>query len=423
MTEFMTLGHLLVAVLVAAIVLAVTLPRYLRYTALAESEARAIEQASEVGERLTQLESDKAALQARLEEQARAAGDKLKTLEQAREQLKESFEALANRILDEKSRKFSLQNKESLDALLKPLQEKISHFENTVKQTHLEDTKQRTSLEEKIRSLSEVNQEMMSQADKLARALTGQSKTRGDWGEMVLEKALELSGLQKGREYETQVSLRDDRGNLFRPDVLVRMPDDKVLLIDAKLALVDYTRFSNAGDDDEKARALKSHVEALRRHVRELSDKDYRRLQDVSSLDFVLMFVPVESALIEAMHSDPQLQADAFRQHVIIVTPSTLLASLRTIANLWQMERQQQNAREIARQAGALYDKFVGFSEDMKEIGKRLDMAKQAHEGAMNKLTDGKANLASRAEKLKAMGADPKKRLGDVLEFDEDTDG
>lgn len=341
-------------------------------------------------------------------------------LESIHKRLTNEFENLASRILDEKSKKFAVQNKESLDKLLLPLSERITSFRERVEQSREEDVKDRAALKEQLRSLRELNQQMGEEAQNLATALKGQVKTQGNWGEMILERVLEKSGLVAGQEYITQVSLNDESGKRFQPDVLIRLPEEKHLVVDAKVSLLAYERYANASEKGVQEAALKAHLNSVRTHVTELSKKGYEKLYEIQSPDFVLMFVPVEPAFTTAMIADDGLFDFAFRQNVVLVTPSTLLVTLRTVANIWRQEKQTRNALEIARKGGDLYDKFVGFYGDMEEIGRRIAKSGEAYEGAMKKLRSGRGNLVRRVEDLRTLGARATKSLpGDSLEDSE----
>ena len=330
------------------------------------------------------------------------------------EQLRKDFELLATKILDEKSEKFTLQNKENLKQILNPLHEKIQGFEKKVEDSQKESISMHSALREQLLGLKDLNQQMSKETTNLTRALKGDSKMQGNWGELVLERVLEKSGLEKDREYFVQQSFQREDGTRVMPDVVLHLPDSKKMIIDSKVSLVDYERFVNAGDD-ERAHYLKAHVNSIRKHVDQLSAKNYQDLYDIESPDFVLMFIPIEPAFAVAINDDNSLYNKAFEKNIVIVTPSTLLATLRTIDSMWNNEKQQQNAMEIARQAGALYDKFEGFVQDLTGIGRKLDAAKSDYSSAMNKLVEGKGNLVSSVERLKKMGAKAKKELPEAI--------
>ncbi|WP_452220450.1 DNA recombination protein RmuC [Lacinutrix salivirga] len=335
-------------------------------------------------------------------------------LELRQEQLRKDFELLATKILDEKSEKFTLQNKENIKQILNPLQEKIQIFEKKVDDTQKESISMHSALKEQLLGLKDLNQQMTKEATNLTKALKGDSKMQGNWGELVLERVLEKSGLEKDREYFVQQSFTDATGKRVLPDVVLHLPDNKRMIIDSKVSLTDYERLVNA-DDDERAVFLKAHVNSIRRHVDQLSEKNYQDLYDIESPDFVLMFVPIEPAFAVAINEDNSLYNKAFEKNIVIVTPATLLATLRTVDSMWNNEKQQQNAIEIARQAGALYDKFEGLVKDLTGVGKKIDDAKKDYSSAMNKLVEGRGNLITSVEKLKKMGAKAKKALPEKI--------
>jgi DNA recombination protein RmuC len=337
-----------------------------------------------------------------------------KELEVRQEQLRKDFELLATKILDEKSEKFTLQNKENIKNILDPLQDKIKIFEKKVEDTQKESISMHSSLKEQLVGLKDLNQQMTKEATNLTKALKGDSKMQGNWGELVLERVLEKSGLEKDREYFVQQSFTLDDGTRVLPDVVLHLPDSKKMIIDSKVSLTDYERYVNA-DDDDRSQFLKSHVNSIRKHVDQLSEKNYQDLYDIESPDFVLMFIPIEPAFAVAVTENNSLYNKAFEKNIVIVTPSTLLATLRTIDSMWNNEKQQQNAIEIARQAGALYDKFEGFVKDLTGVGKKLDSAKEDYSSAMNKLVEGRGNLITSVEKLKKMGAKAKKSLSENI--------
>ncbi len=331
-------------------------------------------------------------------------------LEERQEQLRKDFELLATKILDEKSEKFTLQNKENIKNILNPLQEKIQIFEKKVDDTQKESISLHSALKEQLLGLKDLNQQMTKEATNLTRALKGDSKMQGNWGELVLERVLEKSGLEKDREYFVQQNFTLDDGSRVLPDVVLHLPDSKKMIIDSKVSLTDYERYVNS-EDEERALHLKAHINSIKRHVEQLSDKNYQDLYDIESPDFVLLFIPIEPAFAIAINEDNSLYNKAFELNIVIVTPSTLLATLRTIDTMWNNEKQQRNAIEIARQAGALYDKFEGLVKDLTGVGKKLDSAKTDYSAAMNKLVDGRGNLITSVEKLKKMGAKAKKAL------------
>jgi len=335
-------------------------------------------------------------------------------LEQRQEQLRQEFKLLANTILEEKSTKFTEQNKENIKQILNPLQEKIQGFEKKVEDSQKESISMHSALKTQLEGLKDLNQQMTKEATNLTKALKGDSKMQGNWGELVLERVLEKSGLEKDREYFVQQSFTLKDGSRVLPDVVLHLPDNKKMIIDSKVSLTDYERLVNA-DDDDKERYLKAHVNSIKKHVDQLSDKNYQDLYDIESPDFVLMFIPIEPAFAVAVNDDNSLYNKAFEKNIVIVTPSTLLATLRTIDTMWNNEKQQRNAIEIARQAGALYDKFEGLVSDLTGVGKKIDAAKTDYSAAMNKLVDGRGNLITSVEKLKKLGAKAKKSLPETI--------
>ncbi|MEC3908373.1 DNA recombination protein RmuC [Tamlana sp. 2201CG12-4] len=335
-------------------------------------------------------------------------------LEERQEQLRKDFELLASKILEEKSNKFTEQNKENIKNILNPLQEKIQGFEKKVEASQKESISMHSALKEQLLGLKDLNQQMTKEATNLARALKGDSKMQGNWGELVLERVLEKSGLEKDREYFVQQSFTLNNGSRVLPDVVLHLPDGKKMIIDSKVSLTDYERLVNANEED-KAPYLKAHVNSIKKHVDQLSEKNYQDLYDIASPDFVLMFIPIEPAFAVVVNEDNSIYNKAFEKNIVIVTPSTLLATLRTIDSMWNNEKQQRNAIEIARQAGALYDKFEGLVTDLTGVGKKIDAAKNDYSSAMNKLVDGRGNLITSVEKLKKMGAKAKKSLPESI--------
>lgn len=331
------------------------------------------------------------------------------------EEAKLQFENLANKILEEKTLKFTEQNQQNLKNILNPLQEKITDFEKKVENTHKESIDYHAALRQQIIGLKDLNLQMSKETANLTKALKGDSKIQGNWGELVLERVLEKSGLEKGREYEIQKSFVTEEGNRVQPDVVINLPDGKKMIVDSKVSLTAYEKYINEDDEEQKSAFLKEHVNSLKRHVEQLGNKNYQHLYEMESPDFVLLFIPIEPAFAIALNEDTQLYNKAFEKNIVIVTPSTLLATLRTIDSMWTNQKQQDNAIEIARQAGALYDKFEGFVTDLVKIGKKMDEAKSEYEGAMNKLVDGKGNLITSVQKLKIMGAKAKKSLPDPI--------
>ncbi len=353
---------------------------------------------------LTQRNSALQFLEQKLAEQKEEVG-------KLQEKFTKEFENLANRILDEKSAKFTLQNKENLVNILNPLQEKIKTFEKRVEDTHKESIDYHAALRQQIFGLKELNEQITKETLNLTKALKGDSKTQGNWGELILERVLEKSGLQKDREYFVQQSFVTEEGNRVLPDVVINLPDGKKMIVDSKVALTAYERFMNEEDENAKTQHLKEHVLSINRHIDQLSNKNYQDLYQMESPDFVLLFIPIESAFAVALNKDSSLYSNAFEKRIVIVTPTTLLVSLKTIDSMWTNQKQQENAYEIAKQAGALYDKFEGFVSDLVRVGKKMEEAKTEYGNAMGKLVDGNGNLVKSVEKLKKMGAKAKKSL------------
>lgn len=353
---------------------------------------------------LTKKETDFDNLFERMREQ-RQETDEL------REKFTKEFENLANKILEEKSVKFTEQNRENLKNILSPLQEKIHLFEKKVEDTHKESIDYHAALRQQILGLRDMNEQMSKETINLTRALKGDTKMQGNWGELILERVLEKSGLEKDREYYVQQSHVNDEGSRVQPDVVINLPDGKKMIVDSKVSLVAYERYINEEDDPLKLVHLKEHVNSIKRHVDQLSDKNYHDLYKIESPDFVLLFIPMEPAFAVALNEDTTLYGKAFERNIVIVTPSTLLATLRTIDSMWSNQKQQENAYEIARQAGALYDKFEGFVGDLTKVGNKMKDAQNEYQNAMGKLVDGRGNIITSIEKLKKMGAKAKKSL------------
>ncbi|MBP6303744.1 MAG: DNA recombination protein RmuC [Bacteroidia bacterium] len=332
-------------------------------------------------------------------------------LQQLQEKFSKEFENLANKILEEKSQKFTEQNKINIDQILKPLGEKIKDFEKKVQDNYDAENKEKASLKTEIQRLYELNQKMTTDAQNLTRALKGDNKAQGNWGEFILETILEKSGLNKDREYSIQPSFTTEDGRRLQPDVIINLPEGKSLIIDSKVSLTGYEKYYTAEDDTERQVALREHLLSVRTHIKGLSEKKYQNIYQLKSLDFVLLFIPIEPAFALSVQQDAQLFHDAFEKNIVIVSPSTLLATLRTVSSIWRQENHNRNAVEIARKAGDLYDKFDGFVKDMIGLGTKLDQSKKDYESAMNKLSTGKGNIVKRVQELKDMGAIASKSL------------
>ena len=371
--------------------------------------------------RIPELEQELAGYQAVREENARLlqalalerrqADEKLKLLAEAKQALAEQFQNLANRIFEEKGEKLVQQNVANLDSLLRPLGERLKEFQVRVEETYDKESKQRFSLQSEIHKLVEANARMSVDALNLANALKGDSRTQGAWGEVVLERVLEASGLQRGREYDLQVSLGGAECAKARPDVIIRLPENKHVVVDSKVSLTAYEAYARAEDEAGAKRELARHIDSLRAHVKGLAEKNYQSLYGIRTPDFVLMFVPVEPAFALALRERQELFEDAFSRNVMIVSPTTLLISLRTIASIWRYEYQNRNAQELVRQCTALYDKFVGFVTDLEDIGKRLKAAQSSYDDAYGKLASGKGNLVRQVERIRELGLKPARAL------------
>ncbi|GAA4322236.1 DNA recombination protein RmuC [Pontixanthobacter gangjinensis] len=345
-------------------------------------------------------------------------------VEKLQEKFSKEFENLANRILEQKSEKFTSLNKQNIENILDPLNKKIRDFEEKVSQNNSESIKRHAELGEKLKFLNEQNTKLSEEATNLTKALKGDTKMQGNWGEMVLERVLERSGLRKNSEYFIQQSFHTEDGKRVMPDVIIHLPGDKKMIVDSKVSLNAYERYINENDEDEKKTHLKNHLISVKNRVTELGNKNYHSLYQMESPDFVLLFIPIEAAFAIASNEYPGLYSDAFEKNIIIVTPTTLLAVLKTIDSMWQNEKQKQNAIQIATQAGALYDSFTNLTEELLKVGRQLGTVQNSYEGAMKKLT-GKGNLVRRVEKLKKLGAKASKQIDPKLvnrALDEDTE-
>lgn len=365
----------------------------------------------ELNHEISDLQSTITKLSVTLEKEQQVATEKLAFLEDTKTKLANEFQVLANQIFEEKGKSFSEKSRTTLDEILKPVQSELKSFRDRIETVHKEDVEARGSLKEQLLSLQNLNKQMNEEARNLTRALKGDKKMQGDWGELILETVLEQSGLRKGKEYSTQGGFRDASGNLRKPDVIINLPDGKHMVIDSKVSLVAYNEFMRAEDDLQREQALAAHVQSVRSHIDELSSKDYSSLIGLKSPDFVFMFMPIEAAFMAAFQKDEKLFSKAFERHIVVVTPSTLLATLRTVENIWRYERQNENARRIADKAGAVYDKLRGFLEDFEKIGNQLKTVQRSYDGALTKLTHGQGNLVRQAEGFVELGVKVKKQL------------
>ncbi len=363
----------------------------------------------------TELERRETRLNTQLQEEIKRSDDKLKVLEDGKVELQAQFKNLANQIFEEKTRTFADQSRANLDTILTPFKEKISEFEKKVNEAYATEGKERHSLIQEVQKLQDLNRQISEDAENLTKALKGDSKTQGTWGELILEKILEESGLRKGIEYDSQGGFRDEEGKLLKPDVIVHLPEEKDIIIDSKVSLTAYEKYVRAETDEERDRTVKEHLVSINAHLKGLESKKYDELPDVRSLDFVLMFIPVESAFMLTVEKDNDIFRKAFEQNIMIVSPSTLLVTLRTIQNIWRYEYQSKNALEIAEKAGNLYDKFVGFVADLEKIGDQIGSMQKTYDGAHNKLVSGRGNLVARAQNLIDLGVKSRKRLPAAL--------
>ena len=365
----------------------------------------------EAEQQLGVLNAQIAALNTHLTQERSQNLEKIALLQNAREELSSQFKNLANDILEEKSKRFSEQNQQSLGQLLEPLKTRLQEFQGKVEQVYVQEGKDRSALAEQVRQLMELNRTVSQEANNLTRALKGSNKTQGNWGELILERVLETAGLRKGEEFDVQESHTTGDGKRLQPDVVLHLPEDRHLVIDAKATLVAYEDYANAEDDKHREAALKRHLDAVRAHIKGLSEKNYQDLYGLKSLDFVLMFIPIEPAFMLAVTHDRELFMDAWNKNVLLVSPSTLLFVVRTVASLWRQEAQNRNAQDIAKRGAELYDKLAGFVEDMESLGNRLGQAQKDYDGAISKLSTGRGNLIRQAEMLKKLGVKPNKAL------------
>jgi DNA recombination protein RmuC len=337
--------------------------------------------------------------------------EKIAFLNSARDQLKTEFQALAGQILEEKSKVFTAQNKDNIDLVLTPLKEQLKDFKSRVEEVYVKESEGRAALINEIGHLKNISLQISEDADNLTQALKGDNKTQGNWGELILERALEMSGLERGREFETQFHTMDENGSRYIPDAVVHLPNQRDVIVDSKVSLSDYEAYCSSDLDTERSDFLKKHIQSIRRHIQNLSDKNYDQLPEIHSLDYVLMFLPIEGALIAALKADDKLFADAFLKNIILVCPSTLLVTLKVIAYTWRIQKQTDNAQMIARKAADLYDKFAGFVEILDGIGIALQKASEKYESAKKALVAGKGSLVKRVEDLRLLGVSTKKEL------------
>ena len=342
----------------------------------------------------------------------RANSEKIELLEKNKEQMKLEFKEIANRILESNSQKFSSQNQESISKIIVPMKEQFNEFKKQIDDVYIKEAKDRSMLQAEIKSIKEINHQMSKDANSLTNALKGESKKQGVWGEMILESVLSHSGLREGVEFDREVSLEHESdGSRFRPDVIVHLPDGRDIIIDAKTSLSAYEKYASAESEEQKELFLKEHIASMRRHIKELSQKDYANLKGVETLDFIFMFVPIESALLAALEYDNTLFDEAFKKNVILVGPTTLMVSLRAVENTWKYEHQQKNAQEIAKRAGLLFDKFSSFIDSVDRLGKQIVTVQKTYDEAFSRLHSGAGSITSQFQKLEQLGAATSKKL------------
>src|ERR1700761_6869392 len=366
---------------------------------------------SPMGEETDQLRSQVAALDATLAAERAAQEEKLALLDDARDRMTHQFRALANDILEEKSRRFAEQNQANLGQLLDPLKMRLQEFQSKVDQAYVQESKDRSALAQQVASLLQMNQRLAAEAQDLTRALKGSTKTQGDWGEVVLERILEAAGLRRDHEYTLQETIAREDATRARPDVILHLPGNRKLVVDAKVSLLDYGTYCSSADEALRKHAAARHCTSLREHIRDLAARNYHHLPGLETLDFVILFVPIEPAFLLALETDSNLWVNAWEKNILLVSPSTLLFVVRTVAHLWRQEEQVKNVQQIAERGAELYDKFAGFVEDLSKVGARIEQTRNAYDAAFDKLTRGRGNLVRQAEMLRSLGGQPSKRL------------
>jgi len=397
----------------------------MRINELVSANEQLQQHASEIQTQLNQATKQLAVTETTLEAERNASAEKLVALQNNQQQLTKEFENLANRIFDDKQQRFNNQSKSLLDASLNPLRQQLGDFKKQVESVYEKDSEGRQAILAEVKLLQQLNQSMNEESRHLVAALKGDNKLQGDWGETILERVLEQSGLSNGREFETQVSLKGEGGKLLRPDVLIRLPEDRCLIVDSKVSLKDYERFMNAEDDEAAERALKQHVVSMRQHIDGLSQKDYEFIEGVNAPEFVFVFVPIEAAYRAVIDSDDTVFTKAYEKNVVVVSPATLLATLRTVQFLWRRDNQNRNAEKIASEAGGLYDQLSLVAESLLDLGKNIQRSHDAYEATLKRLSEGRGNAIGRVEKLQKLGAKVKRKmplLGDDRIIDNETD-
>ena len=357
------------------------------------------------------LQMEYAILKTKYEEEIKSSKEKLQVLQNAKDELSKEFKSLANQIFDDKSKQFSHSQKEQLEILLKPFREQITNFSTQSKEQFNTQSKETYLLKDELKRLKEMNEQLSNDALNLTKALKGENKTQGNWGEIVLQRILEESGLREGVEYETQATLKSDEGKTYRPDIVIHMPQNRDIIIDSKVSLVAYERYMSEENPHAKTLALKEHIASISKHIKELSSKKYEKLQGVNTLDYVLLFMPIEGSFLLALEYDGEFFKRAYESNILVVSPSTLLVTLRTIEHIWRTQRQQDHAQKIANEAEAMYDKLVLFVDEMIKVGSHLQKAQDSYETSMNRLQSGKGNIIKRAQNIVELGIKPKKVL------------
>tara|TARA_R110001583_G_scaffold194685_1_gene366258 strand:- start:4317 stop:5777 length:1461 start_codon:yes stop_codon:yes gene_type:complete len=370
----------------------------------------------------SELKTELARQQSAYQHLQTATAEQIALLSDAKKQLTDQFEQLANRIFDEKSQRFQSHSREALELQLKPFRDQLTEFRGRVDHIYSDENRERGELKEQLKNLQEMNRNISKEAQNLTRALKGDNKAQGNWGEVILERVLEESGLRKGHEYLTQQSFTDASGKRRQPDVIVRLPDDKDIVIDAKVSLIAYERYCSSEDEGERQAFLREHAQSVKAHINGLSTKGYEHIEELRTLDFVFIFIPVEAAFMAAFEHDPELFRNAYEKNIIVVGPTTLLATLRTVQSIWRYERQNQNAEKIAKEAGALHDQFALVVQSLEDVGKHLDRGRDAFDKTMNRMTMGRGNLVGRVSRLEALGAKVKKTLPVTLTDRADVD-
>jgi len=365
-----------------------------------------------------ELELNYAILQTKYDQEIKSSKEKLSVLQNAKDELSNEFKNLANKIFEDKTKSFDAVHQKQFEMMLKPFREQINNFSKLSQEQFHQESKDRYLLKDELKRLKEMNEQLSQDALNLTNALKGESKTQGNWGEIVLERILEESGLRKGSEYELQVNLKDESGKRYLPDVVIHMPQNRDIVVDSKVSLTAYERFMSVDDEVLRASALKEHIRSISKHIDELSTKQYEKLEGVNTLDFVLLFMPIEGAFLLALEYDGEFFKRAYESNILVVSPSTLMVTLRTIEHIWRTQRQEDNAKKIALEAEAMYDKLALFIDEMERVGSHIDKTKESYDTAMNRLKTGRGNVLKRAKNLIELGLKPKKNIG--LKGDED---